>query len=387
MRLIICGDTHIGAVFGLGGPKKEGGNTRVDDYERTFNHIIDYAIETGADAFIQTGDAFEVRNPKSEHMAIINKGIKKLSMANVTSAIIMGNHDYIRAGDGFTSAISSLAAKDYPNVRLVIKPEIVRLHNRGTKGVNIVLLPYRDRRMYEGKTTKDDSLLYQMEVKSLLDKCEADIPLVAIGHNFYHQGSYDDFGGTEILTKIDTFKKCDMVAMGHYHQFKILRKKDPIAIYTGSMEKINFGDEKVDKFFIDYDTVTKKSKIIKCPSRELKDISIDLSKCVHENIISTLQNDIDKYVLKDKITRVKVSIKDKLISFIKKNTIEKMLYDAGSFFVSRVTIEPIFTRVIRDDAILQHKDDFSMFRAFLEDQNMDDEDKKFILAEAKKIIV
>ena len=170
MRIVICGDTHIGAVFGLGGPNKKGGNTRIDDYERTLNYIVDYAIANNVDAFIQTGDAFDTRNPEPEHMNILSKAIKRLSMANITSIVIMGNHDYIRNSDGFTSAISSLAAKDYPNVRLVIEPEIVKLYDGKTKGANLLLLPYRDRRMYPGKTTEDDSRLYQQEVKSLLDR-------------------------------------------------------------------------------------------------------------------------------------------------------------------------------------------------------------------------
>ena len=44
MRIVVCGDTHIGAVFGLGRPNGKGGNTRVDDYKKTLNHIIDYTI-------------------------------------------------------------------------------------------------------------------------------------------------------------------------------------------------------------------------------------------------------------------------------------------------------------------------------------------------------
>ena len=31
MRAVICGDTHIGAIFGLGKNNGRGGNTRVDD--------------------------------------------------------------------------------------------------------------------------------------------------------------------------------------------------------------------------------------------------------------------------------------------------------------------------------------------------------------------
>ena len=79
MRVIVCGDSHIGAVFGLGKPKKDGGNTRVDDYEKSLNSIIDYAIDSSADIFVQTGDIFDSRTPSSENMEVVNRAFKKLS--------------------------------------------------------------------------------------------------------------------------------------------------------------------------------------------------------------------------------------------------------------------------------------------------------------------
>jgi len=387
MRVVICGDTHIGAVFGLGCPNKIGGNTRVDDYEKTLNYIVDYAIENKVDVFIQTGDVFENRNPDPTHMHIFSKALKRLSLANITSAIIMGNHDYIRSNNNFTSAISSLAAKDYSNVRIVLEPEVLKFYDKKKGGANIILLPYRDRRMYGGKNIKEDSALYEMEVKSLLKTCDEKIPTIAVGHNFFYQGSYNDFGGTEVLVRIDSFDGCDMITMGHYHKFKILRKTSPIAIYSGSMERLNFGDENIDKYFIDYNTKTKETKIIKSPSRRLNDISIDLSKCSNDDFQETLNKRIGAIDLDDSIVRLKIIIKDKLMYFVSKNSIEKKLYDAGAFFVSRITVEPIFTRVIRDDAILKHKNDLSMFSAFLDDQSIDDSDKELILTEVKKIIV
>ena len=157
MRIVICGDTHIGAVFGLGGPNGLGGNTRVDDYERTLNHIVDYTISTKADVFVQTGDAFDIRTPTPEHLEIFNKVLKKLSSAGILSCVIMGNHDYRRSGDSFTSAISSLAAKDYPNIRLILEPEILTLTGgTNSDGLDLLLIPYRDRRMYGKKGTELD---------------------------------------------------------------------------------------------------------------------------------------------------------------------------------------------------------------------------------------
>lgn len=387
MRLVICGDTHIGAIFGLGKATKEGGNTRVDDYEKLLNYIVDYAISTGADAFIQTGDVFDSRNPAPEHMSVLNRAIKKLSMANITSIIIMGNHDYRKVGETFTSAISSLAAKDYPNVRLVLNPEVIKFYKNREVSANIVLLPFRDRKMYAGKTTEEDSLLYEDEIKDLISQCTPGSPTIAVGHNFYHTGSYNDYGGAEVLARVDAFKQCDFVAMGHYHQFKIINRKDPIAVYTGSMEKLNFGDEKVDKFFIDYDTESKKTKVLKCPSRPLLDVSINLEQSDHNNFLELLKNNIEELDLKEKIVRVKLIIRDNLAPFIKKNDVEKILYSSGAFFVSKVTVEPIVTRMIRDEAILNHKDDFSMFKAFIEDQgSITEEEREIILVEAKKIM-
>ena len=125
MRAIVCGDVHIGAVFGLGGPAKNGGNTRVDDYAETLNWIVDYTINSNAEVFIQTGDLFEVRNPTLEHMAIADAALKRLSRANIATFIIMGNHDYKRVGTSYTSSILSLPSAELPNVKILIDPKII----------------------------------------------------------------------------------------------------------------------------------------------------------------------------------------------------------------------------------------------------------------------
>jgi len=57
------------------------------------------AIEVKADVFAQTGDVFDVRNPEAEHVAVINRCIKRLSVAGIPSIWLMGNHDYKKSGD------------------------------------------------------------------------------------------------------------------------------------------------------------------------------------------------------------------------------------------------------------------------------------------------
>lgn len=384
MKIVICGDSHIGAIYGLGGPNGSGGNTRIDDYEKTLNYIADYCIENNVDVFIQTGDAFDKRNPTAEQLEVFNRVLKKLSFNNVFSAVIMGNHDYKKTGPTFTSSLLSLSAKELPNVRVVLEPEMITLTN--DKGiVNLLLMPFRDRKLYSGKSTKEDSALYEEEVSNLIDGV-IDGPIVAIGHNFFYEGSYNDYGGSEVLARTEAFKGCDLIAMGHYHNFRILKKSNPVAIYTGAMERINFGDAKSKKVFIEFDTSDKKVKVLSAPIRDLWDESIDLTGSTFESVDEDIDNLLKDVDLTEKIVRLKVVLHEKLASTLKRASLEKKLYESGAFYVSRINFEQIYQRLVRDTSILEEKDDFSIFKAFVEGQGFSSEMEKQILLEAKTIM-
>jgi len=386
MKIIVCGDTHVGAIFGLGRPNGKGGNTRVDDYERSLNYIIDYTIKEKADIFVQTGDLFEYRDPDIEHMNIVDKALKRLSNANIATFVIMGNHDFKKSGSSFTSAITSLSAVEYPNVRTLLEPEVVQICNLKNEKVNLLLFPYRDRKMYKGNNIEDQSEGYNLHAKELIDSVSNDDPILAIGHNFFYEGSYNDYGGTEIMANPLAFEGCDMTMMGHLHQFRVLRKHSPACIYTGSMEKSNFGDTGVDKYFIDYNIQSKKAKFCKIPARALLDASVDLSGFDFSNINESLKESLEEHDLKGKIVRFKFLVDERILPALDKTEIQSMLYDMGAFHVSKISIEAIVKRVVRDNSILANKDDFSMLEAFIVSQSIDGEYKKSLLKEAKLIM-
>ena len=66
--------------------------------------------------------------------------------------------------------------------------------------------------------------------------------------------------------------------------------------------------------------------------------------------------------------------------------IRDRLYRLGAFHVSKVIIEATSKRIIRDNTILEHKDDFSMLKAFLESQEIDGKYRDELLKEAKIIM-
>lgn len=386
MRIVIVGDTHIGAIFGLGKPNGAGSNTRVDDYAETLNYIVNYCIENNIAVFVQTGDVFESRKPSPEHLAIIDSAAKKLSNAGITNIWLMGNHDYIRTStEEFTSSIVNLGAKDYPNVRIVLEPTILNIEDENGSA-NLILLPYRDKRMYSEGSIESASFGYEKHVKKLVSQCDTETPTIAIGHNFYFEGSYNDFGGSEILARPTAFNGCDLVAMGHYHNFRIVKNNNPVTIYTGSMERINFGDRNRDKYFLDYDTAEKELNIIKTPVRELEEIDINLSTSTLESYMNDLTEVIEKQNFKDKIIRVNIQLKERIASFVKKNHIYDLLYKTGCHHVAGLKLDVIQKRMVRDVSILKHKTDYEIFKAFVKKQDIDAEFRDEIIAKAKEIM-
>mgnify|MGYP003335632709 CR=1 FL=1 len=387
MRAVICGDVHIGAVFGLGGPNKSGGNTRVDDYASTLNWIVDYTINSKAEIFIQTGDLFEVRNPTLEHMAIADAALKRLSRANVASFVIMGNHDYKRTGTGYTSSILSLSSAELPNVKILVDPKIIHFTSQKNESANLLLIPYRDRRLFSGKTNAEQSESLNKQIKSMIAQVKNKDPIIAIGHNFFYEGSYQEYGGSEVMLDPAAFVGCDIVMMGHLHQARQVLNTHMTCLYTGSMEKTNFGDINVSKSFIDYNFSDKLHKIITTPVRDLLDFTVDLTDSDFSNIIANLDQEIANKDLKEKIVRAKILCEDKFLPALDKHSIQDKIYSHGSHFVSKVIIEASIKRIVRDNSILMQSDDFSMLKAFIESQGLDQEFKAEILQEAKSIIL
>jgi DNA repair exonuclease SbcCD nuclease subunit len=210
-------------------------------------------------------------------------------------------------------------------------------------------------------------------------------PLIAIGHNFYYEGSYSDYSGKELLPRIESFAGCDLVAMGHLHQFRPMRKQNPIAVYTGSMEKTNFADADVDKFILDYESNTKDLKIVKLPVRQLLDGEIDASKCDTAGLQDFVMEELEKLDVKDKVVRVSISVKENLAIQLKKREVESYLYSKGAFYISKINIKPTKEKTVKDLSILSLKNDSDIFKAFVEQQSLEEELKKSIIEQIQNI--
>lgn len=385
MKVAILGDTHIGAVFGLGKPTECGSNTRIKDYEETLDYAIQYCIDNKIDAFVQTGDLFEKRNPSPVSVEAADKAIRKLSEANIPTFIIMGNHDYKRFGGTYTSSLLSMPAKHYANVRILIDPEVVSVYNERKEKINLALMPYRDKRMYAEKSTEAASLRFEREANKMYEDADNRYQTLFVGHNFFYESSYNEFGGSEILARPASFKNFDATFMGHYHGFKKFNSEN-LCYYTGSMERNNFGEAKHEKYMLVYDTNTRSVEQVTLPVKDLCEISVDVSNASLEDITDNLDKAFEDVDIENKIVRMRISIDQTMNSLITKNKLEERLYSLGACFVSKIIVENKYKKMSRDTSALKEEDDFKMFSKFLESQKLDDDLTKKILKVAKQIV-
>lgn len=386
MKTVILGDQHIGNIQGCGRQNGFGGNTRVDDYERSLGFVVDHAIKTKADIFISTGDVFETRSPTTEHIQIVDRAIKKLSDSGIFTIFIMGNHDYKKTGETFTSALATMQANSYQNVRILLEPDIITYSNKAGDHQTMILLPYRDRRMYGGTTIKEATDAYNKHIVSLVSGVDKDSATIAVGHNFFFDGNYFDFGGHEVLASPDSFIGIDAVVMGHYHTAKVIRKANPIAHYCGSMERTNFGDSDVMKFFSVFDSETKTFQQVKIPVRDLLDIVLDLSASTAFTYLTDYKQQIADHDFQDKICRIKIKVKDGMQNQLSRPDLERLLYDAGAYYVSKISWDVERIKLEKDRDILSNKTDFEIFKAFAKTQDVEAGFLQKILEEARKIM-
>lgn len=96
MKFIHIADVHWGARPERGKPF---GRKREQEIKETFQRVIAYTNESGADLLLIAGDFFD-QPPQEQDLREVDYLLSKLIKAR--TVIIAGNHDHLRTGDAFS---------------------------------------------------------------------------------------------------------------------------------------------------------------------------------------------------------------------------------------------------------------------------------------------
>lgn len=274
MSFLIVGDIHLGRSLSIGKPASGGQlNSRVQDQLDLLNWISEKAEELDVDHIFMTGDVYHESRP---HPELIKHFMSWCKRDSKKKHIVVGNHDIIRSGSYTSSALDIIPALDIPGVHVYKNPAFLK-----DGDINITLLPFRDRRMYEVETGADALEKLSEEIaKAQANRHDDNSKHVLIGH-LAIEGSMkigDEISDTlnEIFLTKQWCSSWYHVWMGHvHHPQEIFDDGDCHISHVGSLDRSDFHKVEIDhpKWIVHVkDDMTFENIIT--PTRNLRDIEI-----------------------------------------------------------------------------------------------------------------
>jgi len=302
VKLLHFSDLHIGMEnYGKLDPQT-GLSTRLLDFFETFDFIVEKAFAEEVDAVIFAGDAYKTRDPNPTQQRGFGERIKKLAKT-IPVILVVGNHDTPNA-EGKANTLDIYSALEIDNVWVSRKPELLTIPTK-SGNLQIITLPWLHKNDYKTVAEK---------LKLLYDKIKIDSPAVFLSHAEVEGASFGSEKGLAIQNDVTiplsllTDRRLHYVALGHIHKHQVL-SKDPLVVYSGSPQRIDFGEEKEEKGFCLVEIISKKTnfRFISTNARQFLTIEVNL-KPTDPDPTKTILTEIKKHEVQDKIVRVIINI-------------------------------------------------------------------------------
>jgi DNA repair protein SbcD/Mre11 len=262
MRILHFADLHLGVEsYGHVDPAT-GLSTRLADFLRSFDEIVDYALNNSVDLVLFCGDAYKSREPTPTQQREFARRVNRLASNGVAVFLLVGNHDLPNAMGKATATeiFDTLAIK---NVCVSARPDVCRLETKSGP-VQVASLPWPRRSLLLSRDeTKDlslDQVKQKMEealtriVLNHASKLDPAIPAVLAAHVWVAgcrtaSERMVTIGQDHALLPGNLANPAfDYIALGHVHKQQVILESPPV-VYAGSPERLDFGEADDEKGF------------------------------------------------------------------------------------------------------------------------------------------
>jgi DNA repair protein SbcD/Mre11 len=324
MKLLHFADIHIGMENYAKLDPETGLSTRLIDFFKTFDFIVETAIKNQVDAVVFAGDAYKTRDPNPTQQRGFGERIKKIAKAGIPVILVVGNHDTPNA-EGKANTLDIYSALEIDNVWISRKPELLEITTKSGP-LQIVTLPWLHKDQYKTVAEK---------LNLLYEKIKPESPAIFLSHVEVEGASYGSEKGMAIANDVTVplpllqDKRLSYVALGHIHKHQVL-STDPLVVYAGSPHRIDFGEEKEDKgiLLVDIPEPGKASfKFIDTGCRKFLSMTVNL-KPGDSDPTQTILNEISKHEIDEKVVRLTINIPAGCEGEVKMDLIKKALTKA-----------------------------------------------------------
>ena len=263
LRALHFADVHIGMENYGKTDRETGVSSRVHDFLQRMDDMVDFAAQGDVDLVIFAGDAFRSRSPNPTYQREFAARMRALSQLAPT-VLLVGNHD-LPVNAAKASTIEIYATLDVPNIWVAQDYSVRRIATRrGDVVVGAAPYPIRARLLADvsvrGLTiAEQDARLVEIlheRLDALAEEADAiaddDTPRILTGH-FSVSGAVwgserSVMLGRDVVVDLDALAdpRWDYVALGHIHKHQNLTHRStqlPPVVYSGSLERIDFGEE------------------------------------------------------------------------------------------------------------------------------------------------
>lgn len=347
IKILHLSDIHMGGGFSHGRINPETGlNTRLEDFTLALRRCVDSAIAQKVDLVLFGGDAFPDATPPPYIQQAFASEFCRLVAANIPTVLLVGNHDQHAQGGGG----ASLCIYRTLGVPGFIVGDTLTTHRIDTASgpVQVVTIPWLTRSTLltkpetQGLSMKEVGELLLDRLRVVLEgeirKLDPKLPTVLLAHLMTDTARY---GAEKFLAVGKGFtvpmailaRDCfDYIALGHVHRYQQV-SQSPLAIYPGSIERVDFSEEKEEKGYILLELEKGRATAQFCPlpARVFQTLTVDLTQ--KDDPQGVLLGAIAQETLTEKVIRLTYKLRADQVEDIDNAAIAEVLLAAHSYSI------------------------------------------------------
>ncbi|HLA64333.1 MAG TPA: exonuclease SbcCD subunit D [Rhodothermales bacterium] len=365
MKILHCADIHLGyETHGRLDPET-GLNTRLLDFRRCFDVMVERALAERVDLFLFCGDAYRTPDPTPTQQKLFAEALAPVAEAGIPIVMIVGNHDH-PVSFGKASSVDI-----FPHLRgdvhVFRRPDSARIETKAGP-LQLIALPWPIRsvllskEVHRGKTPHEIrehiEELYADFVTAAARELDPALPAVVAAH-LSIQGA--ELGGSERASLIAHEPKLtvgqlaapgvDYVALGHIHKFQdrnadaFARGEGPPVVYSSSIERISFKEHDAPKGFVLVDIEagpggkTTRFEFVETPARRFIPIEVDARETVDPTTV--ILNAIARHDIDDAVVRVRYRVTEKEAPLVDPQAIREALKTADTIAAVERAVDPV----------------------------------------------
>ncbi len=381
MKLLHCADIHIGyETHGRLDPET-GLNSRLLDFRRCFDVMVERAVAEHVDVFLFCGDAYRTPDPTPTQQKLFAEALSPIARAGIPIVMIVGNHDHpVSYGKASSVDIFPFLEGDIH----VYRRPTADVIDTPSGPLQLIALPwpirsiilsrdeYRRKAPHDIRTVIEQ--IYSDFVRTQSAALDPSLPAVVAAH-LAVQGA--EPGGSERSSLISHEPRLtvdqlaqpgvDYVALGHIHRFQDRNREayergaGPPVVYSSSIERISFKEHDSQKGFVLVDIDTNEGgkrtsyQFVETPARRFVPIDVDVRGADDptERIVAA----IGDANIEGAVVRVRYQVTEREAALVDPGAIRDALRGADLVAAIERAVDPVerrrTTRVQRDTSLAE----------------------------------